>query len=51
MEISKKGHKWSLEKRYSHFAALNKLLKKRFAGLPTMPAKTFFKIKDPAKLD
>jgi len=51
MNISKKKHKWQLEKRYSHFAALHKLLKKHFTGLPVLPAKTFFKLKDPAKLD
>ena len=51
MIITKAGHKWTLEKRYSHFDALNKVLKKTFSGLPSLPAKSFFKIKEPSKLE
>ena len=45
MTITKKSHKWELEKRYSHFYTLNKTLKKSFSGLPVLPAKSIFKLK------
>lgn len=40
-----------MEKRYSHFAALYKMLNKTFANMPPMPKKTLFKIKDQNKLE
>ena len=37
--------KWTLSKRYSEFEALHKNLSKLFPNVPTIPGKSFFKIK------
>jgi len=49
--MQKKGQKWVLEKRYSHFHQLNKVLSKTFANLPPLPSKTWRTIKDQNKLE
>lgn len=37
--------KWQLEKRYSHFSDLDKLMRVKHANLPSLPGKTYFKLK------
>lgn len=35
---------WELEKRFSQYDDLNTMLKKKYANLPKMPTKGFFKL-------
>ena len=42
----KNNKKWIISKRYSDFDALDKILKENYPNLPTLPAKTLFKLSD-----
>ena len=44
--FTKNNKKWVLSKRYSEFDALDKLIKDNYPNLPSLPAKTFFKLSD-----
>lgn len=37
---------WELEKRYSDFDTLDKILKEMYPNLPSLPGKTLFKLSD-----
>ncbi len=37
--------KWTLEKRYSNFSDLDKLMRPKHANLPKFPGKTYFTMK------
>ena len=37
--------KWRLEKRFNNFYELDSQLKVKYANLPKLPAKTYFKLK------
>ena len=43
--------KWTLEKRYNNFSDLDKLLRSKYANLPKLPAKTYFKLKTDEQID
>ena len=40
------GKSWTLEKRYSEFDELDKSLKETYAGIPSLPGKTLFKLSE-----
>ena len=47
IEISVLNLQWTLDKRYNEFYALNEALKNRhFQGLPNLPAKTYFQVRN-----
>ena len=43
--------KWVLEKRYSNFDDLDKVMRLKHANLPKLPAKTYFKLKTNEQID
>lgn len=45
------SHHWEVDRRYSEFNALNDTLKKTFAGLPALPGKSLFALKEQADIE
>ena len=44
--FTKNNKKWVMNKRYSEFDTLDKSIKDNYPNLPSLPAKTFFKLSD-----
>lgn len=44
--FQKNNKRWVLEKRYSEFDALDKVLRESYSSLPSLPGKTLFKLSD-----
>jgi hypothetical protein len=40
----KNNKRWFLQKRYSEFDALDKILRETYGNLPSLPGKTLFKL-------
>ena len=49
--FQKNQRTWSMEKRYSDFDTLDKAIKDVYANLPSLPAKTLFKISDKKQIE
>ena len=46
ISFTKNNKSWVLSKRYSDFDTLNNAIKDNYPNLPTLPAKTLFKLND-----
>ena len=49
--FTKNNKKWIVTKRYSEFDDLNKSIKDIYPNLPSLPAKTYFKLSDPKYIE
>jgi len=51
VHVSLGRRKWSMAKRYNHFGELDTSLKVKYANLPKLPAKTYFKLKTDEQIE
>ena len=51
VHVSLGQRKWTLEKRYSEFSDLDIKMRSKHANLPSLPAKTYFKLKTDEQID
>ena len=48
---SRGGKKWTLDKRYSEFDALDKAIRAQYPNIPNLPGKTLFKLSEAKALE